>query len=215
MGWQSTAGNITRTMAQNFTDAADREDGNLARSLDQEARTAQSFTDIANGESTATSSVSSRPAGEPAEPLPGQTGGSLRPKVDDSLRSYDRNEQWATDAYADIAIPTTFPRSPSICETRPGRTARPDSAPMTYRPSRITSAPRNTGPRRTLVFDRVDERIWPADGKPDGLFRAAAGKLAKVWAEEQAAQLPLSAGPRVMSVRSWLSLGGSDDRFRL
>ncbi|HEX9338179.1 MAG TPA: hypothetical protein VF892_19935 [Pseudonocardiaceae bacterium] len=36
------------------------------------------------------------------EPLPGQTGGSARPRVDDTVRSYERNNQWADDAYANI-----------------------------------------------------------------------------------------------------------------
>ncbi|HEX9338180.1 MAG TPA: hypothetical protein VF892_19940 [Pseudonocardiaceae bacterium] len=39
------------------------------------------------------------------------------------------------------------------------------------------------GPYRTLVFDRTDERIWPEDGARDAVFRAAAGKLSKVWTE--------------------------------
>lgn len=37
------------------------------------------------------------------------------------------------------------------------------------------------GPQRTLIFDRVDERIWPEDDRRDGAFRAAAGKLVRVW----------------------------------
>lgn len=39
------------------------------------------------------------------------------------------------------------------------------------------------GPQRTLVFDRVDERIWPEDDKRDGAFRAAAGKLVRALTE--------------------------------
>jgi hypothetical protein len=39
------------------------------------------------------------------------------------------------------------------------------------------------GPQRTLVFDRVEERIWPEDNRRDGTFRAAAGKLARVLAD--------------------------------
>jgi hypothetical protein len=36
------------------------------------------------------------------------------------------------------------------------------------------------GSARTLVFDRVEDRIRPTDDNPDGVFRAAAAKLASV-----------------------------------
>lgn len=39
------------------------------------------------------------------------------------------------------------------------------------------------GPQRTLIFDRVEERIWPEDDRRDGAFRAAAGKLVRVLAD--------------------------------
>jgi hypothetical protein len=39
------------------------------------------------------------------------------------------------------------------------------------------------GADRVLVFDRTEERIWPEDDKRDAVFRAAAGKLAKIWSE--------------------------------
>jgi len=37
------------------------------------------------------------------------------------------------------------------------------------------------GARRTLVFDRTEERIWPEDDVKDGIFRAAAQTVAKAW----------------------------------
>jgi hypothetical protein len=39
------------------------------------------------------------------------------------------------------------------------------------------------GADRTLIFDRAEGRIWPQDGARDGIFRAAAGTVAKAWAE--------------------------------
>jgi hypothetical protein len=37
------------------------------------------------------------------------------------------------------------------------------------------------GPDRFLVLDKQAETILPDDGNIDGVFRAAAGKLARVW----------------------------------
>lgn len=37
------------------------------------------------------------------------------------------------------------------------------------------------GSQRTLVFDRVEERIWPEDDVKDGIFRAAAQTVVKSW----------------------------------
>lgn len=87
--------NIGNALAKNFEDAAGREDGNIARTLDHEATATKSFDDI---------NPEAKPAdlSPPGEPAPGQTGGSARPKVDDTLRSYDRNEQWAGEAYDNI-----------------------------------------------------------------------------------------------------------------
>jgi hypothetical protein len=89
------AGNMGDALAKNFEDAASREDGNIARSLDDEATTTKSFTDLSGETKPEDPSL-------PGEAAPGQTGGSARPKVDDTLRSYDRNEQWAGEAYDNI-----------------------------------------------------------------------------------------------------------------
>jgi hypothetical protein len=37
------------------------------------------------------------------------------------------------------------------------------------------------GPDRYLVLDKQAETILPDDGNMDGIFRAAAGKLARSW----------------------------------
>lgn len=37
------------------------------------------------------------------------------------------------------------------------------------------------GPDRFLVLDKQAETILPDDGNSDGVFRAAAGKLARAW----------------------------------
>jgi hypothetical protein len=37
------------------------------------------------------------------------------------------------------------------------------------------------GADRFLVLDKQNESIQPDDGNSDGVFRAAAGKLAKAW----------------------------------
>lgn len=37
------------------------------------------------------------------------------------------------------------------------------------------------GVERFLVLDKRSETIQPDDGERDGVFRAAAGKLAKAW----------------------------------
>jgi len=37
------------------------------------------------------------------------------------------------------------------------------------------------GADRFLVLDKQDESIQPDDGNSDGVFRAAAGKLARAW----------------------------------
>lgn len=39
------------------------------------------------------------------------------------------------------------------------------------------------GPRRVLVFDRQEERIWPEDNTEDATFHAAARTVAKMWRE--------------------------------
>lgn len=36
-------------------------------------------------------------------------------------------------------------------------------------------------PARTLVFDRVEEQIWPEDGRNDPVFQAAARTVVKAW----------------------------------
>lgn len=46
----------------------------------------------------------------------------------------------------------------------------------------ISSMP-DEGGDRILAFDRAKDRIWPADGTRDAIFRAAAGTVAKAWAE--------------------------------
>jgi hypothetical protein len=38
-----------------------------------------------------------------------------------------------------------------------------------------------SGPRRTLVFDREEERMWPEDGNWDGIFRGAAQVVGRAW----------------------------------
>lgn len=42
------------------------------------------------------------------------------------------------------------------------------------------------GTVRYLVLDKQAETILPEDGDADGVFRAAAGKLAKAWGSGQA-----------------------------
>lgn len=37
------------------------------------------------------------------------------------------------------------------------------------------------GPRRTLVFDREEQRMWPEDGEWDGIFRGAAQAIGRAW----------------------------------
>jgi hypothetical protein len=39
------------------------------------------------------------------------------------------------------------------------------------------------GPDRYLVLDKQAETIWPDDANVDGVFRAAAGKVARAWAD--------------------------------
>ena len=41
------------------------------------------------------------------------------------------------------------------------------------------------GAERYLVLDKQEETILPDDGNTDGVFRAAAGKLARAWSAGQ------------------------------
>jgi hypothetical protein len=43
------------------------------------------------------------------------------------------------------------------------------------------------GADRYLVLDKRSETITPDDGNRDGVFRAAAGKLARAWLDTKAA----------------------------
>lgn len=98
-------GDIGGALAKNFEDAAGTEDGNIARTLGQETQAARSFTDLSGETKPEAPSV----PGESGEPVPGQTGGSARPKVDDTIRSYERNEQWASEAYDNIRASDDVP----------------------------------------------------------------------------------------------------------
>ena len=44
------------------------------------------------------------------------------------------------------------------------------------------------GSRRTLVFSREEERMWPEDDKWDGIFHGAAQVVARAW--RQHGELP-------------------------
>jgi hypothetical protein len=100
------AGNIAESVARISEQTADNEEANLTRILENEAQTAKAFTDIGERPGALGTPASEvRPGastGVPEQPVPGQSGGSARPRVDDSLRSWERNDQWAQDAYENI-----------------------------------------------------------------------------------------------------------------
>src|SRR6266567_7246347 len=75
------AGNIAKSMAEMTEKTADKEEGNLARSLDTETRNASAFTDITeNGAARAPSAAGESPIGEP----PASGNGVKPPDLADS-----------------------------------------------------------------------------------------------------------------------------------
>ncbi|MFE0027556.1 WXG100 family type VII secretion target [Amycolatopsis sp. NPDC059021] len=77
--------------------AHDTPDGKTSPSSSKGGDTSPSKSDGADG-SAHSDGHAGGPDGDRAA-APGQSGGSSRPKVDDSVRSYERNEVWANDAY--------------------------------------------------------------------------------------------------------------------
>lgn len=113
---------IGNSMGRFFEDTADREEQSVTTTLAAEeentralnairpADDANSLRDKAGsdagvgGSGSAGSRISRmlNPEDGGEAPVPGQTGGTIRPRVDDSIRSWELNEKWGADAYESI-----------------------------------------------------------------------------------------------------------------
>jgi len=104
-----------------FDDTADIEDENVARTLAADSENARALNAIRpNADTGALGDGADADAGDGAgsseenrisrllsgegdeAPVAGQTGGTMRPRLDGTIRSYDLDEKWATDAYESI-----------------------------------------------------------------------------------------------------------------